>query len=253
MPLIDYLRPDFPKVATDATGIRRTYLMRGPTATLQPLIPAINNTWSDGYKVTNTHREPIGTSSWSDVTVETLQAFEQAVTTQETSQEYPFWEIDQVQIEKSLLQHPRFISFSTADWAAVTAWEGEMDNALKAAFQYYLRDKDGAPTGTVQALTGTTSAGQKAFANLRLLGVESFLDFAPVVRKTSKYFGDAAPNSADAGQKTADAPTYAPSGYEWLKTADRVSKQGLRGNEWLRQEEWTGARKVLVDKDSLFT
>lgn len=145
-----------------------------------------------------------------------------------------------------------FISFAAADWAAITAWDNELDQELKASYQYYKRDADGRTAGSIQTLTGTTSTGQKAYAYLRLRGVESFLDFAPVVRRTSRYLGSSAPDSSDAGQKT-DAPAYAPAGYQWLKTADRVSKQGTRGVEWIRQEEWTGARMVLLDKDSLFT
>lgn len=30
-------------------------------------------------------------------------------------------------------------------------------------------------------------------------------------------------------------------------------ESGVRGIEWIRQEEWTGARKVLLDKDEVFS
>jgi hypothetical protein len=42
-----------------------------------------------------------------------------------------------------------------------------------------------------------------------------------------------------------------PIGYEWLKTADRSISQGGR-KRWQKIEEWTGAKKVLVDKDEIF-
>lgn len=247
--LIDFLRPDFPRQSVSSGGIRRTYVMRGPTATLGPLVPGIGAAF-EGNIVDSTDTERVGTSTFSDVTVVTVQAF--AVTTSEvTDDQYPFFEIDQVQIEKSLRQHPAFAAFSNADWQAVTAWEDEISQVAKQAYQYYLRNKDGEAEGSALTLTGSATTGQQAFARLRRMGVESFLDFAPVVRRTTRYRGSAAPSSADAGQKTT-APAYAPAGYEWLKTTDRVSKQGTRSTDWTRQEEWTGARKVLLDKDEIF-
>lgn len=249
--LIDFLRPDYPQLSRDATGVRRTYAFRGPTASIVPVLPVIGATWLDFYPVADVRHNPVGTSAWSDAIVETYQVDAQS-TAEKTDDQYPNFEIDQVQIEKPLRQHPGFINFAAADWQAVNAWDAETDHALRSNFQYYLRDKDGLAVGSVVTLTGTTATGQKAYAYLRLRGVESFLDFAPVVRRNSRYLGSSAPSAADAGQKTT-APAYAPDGYEWLKTADRVSKSGARGIEWIRQEEWTGARKVLLDKDSLFT
>lgn len=249
MALLDYLRPDYPKTTVDATGVRITYVMRGLKSVIDPLKVGIGSTFN-GYKVERTSEDTLANSGYIDYTVEAYYTFPSS-TTQQDDDQYPFYEIDQVQIEKSLKQHPAFIGFDAADWQAINAWENESDQVLKAAYQYYLRDKDNVAAGSVQTLTGTTSTGQKAYAYLRLRGTESFLDFAPVVRRTTKYRGTNAPSSADAGQKTS-APSYAPSGYQWLKTADRVSKQGVKSIDWIRQEEWTGARKVLLDKDEIF-
>lgn len=251
MALIDYLRPGYPKQSVDVNSSRWTYVFRGPTSTISPLRPAVNSAF-DGHLVERTSIEELDNPSHSEVVVETGQAFVLPTTVAVADEQFPYYEIDQVQIEKNLRQHPAFIDFTAAQWIAVDAWDHEPDNAQRSVFKYWERDKQGEPIGSVITLTGTTSTGPKGFAVLRLLGVESFLDFAPVVRKTSKYRGNAAPSSADAGQKVAE-PTYAPEGYEWLKTADRVSKTGTKSNEWTRQEEWTGARKVLLDKDELFT
>jgi len=249
--LMDYLRPGYPKQSVDVNSSRWTYVFRGPTATLAPLRPAANSGFDSHGLVERTTIEELDNPDFCEITVETVQTF--ALTTAAiTDDQFPYWEIDQVQIEKNLRQHPAFIGFTAAEWIAIDAWDQELDNAQRQVFSYWVRDKQGDPVGSPITLTGTTTTGPKGFAVLRLLGVESFLDFAPVVRKTSKYRGSTAPSSADAGQKVT-APTYAPSGYEWLKTADRVSKTGSRSNEWTRQEEWTGARKVLLDKDELFT
>lgn len=250
MALIDYLRPDYPRKQLDISGRRTVYVMRGARSVLEPMFLGIGAMF-DGAPVERTDTADIGTSGYIDYTIETYLTFAQS-TAEVTDDQYPYFEIDQVQIEKPLKQHPAFISFSAADKQAVNAWEDENDQALRAAYQYFLRDKDMETVGSVVTLTGTTTTGQQAYARLRLLGTESFLDFAPVVRRTSKYRGNVAPSSADAGQKTS-APSYAPAGYEWLKTCDRVSKQGTKSIEWIRQEEWTGARKILLDKDELFT
>lgn len=250
MALTDFLRPDYPKLSTDSTGVRRTYVFRGLKTAIDPVRVSPGMMFA-GNPVDRTGEEPIATSGWIDYTVETFYTFPQA-TEQVDDDQYPFYEIDQVQIEKNLRQHPLFAAFSNADWLAVNAWEDEIDQSLKQAYQYYIRNKDGESDGSLLTLTGSATVGQVAYARLRRLGVESYLDFAPVVRRTTKYRGNAAPSSADAGQKTT-APSYAPTGYEWLKTCDRVSKQGTRSTEWLRQEEWTGARKVLIDKDGIFS
>lgn len=248
--LLDYVRPGFPKSTRDASGWKLYYELIGPATTIIPVLPAIGATWLDARPVTDVGYEPVGNSAWVVATIETYKIDTQAAAAV-ADEQYPFWEIDQVQVEKSIRQHPAFIAFTAADWAAVTNWENEQSPVLKTAYKYYERDSEGTPAGSIQDLTGTTAAGQVAYAYLRLRGVESFLDFAPVVRRNSRYIGSSAPDSSDAGQKTA-APAYAPDGYDWLKTADRISKQGSKGVEWIRQEEWTGARKILIDKDDLF-
>lgn len=250
MALIDYLKPGYPTTRQDSSGFRKTYVFIGPKSEIDPLMLPVGFTYLGG-KIESTDTQNIESTGFIEFTVVIYYLTAEAPT-ESTDDQYPFHEIDYVQIEKSIKQHPDFISFSSADWAAVNAWDAEIDHNLKSNYQYQMRDVDNKPTGTTLTLAGTTSAGQKAYAFLRLRGVESFLDFSPVVRKSSKYYGSSAPASSDAGQKTT-APTYAPSGYQWLKTADRISKQGTRGNEWLRQEEWTGARVVLLDKDELFT
>lgn len=246
MALIDYLKPSYPTKVTDETGIHRTYVMRGKVSVLTPLMLGIGQ-YLDGGKVYSTSIDVIETSDYIDYTVQTCVPFAQT-TIEIDDDQYPAWEIDQVQIEKDLKQHPSFISFSASDWAAIYGWEEEVDQYLKTNNQYYMRDYEGKRTGSVLTLSMT----QAKYAYLVLRGAKSFLDFAPVVRKTSQYLGSVAPSCADAGQKTT-APSYAPSGYEWLKTADRVQRQGSKSMVWMRQEEWTGARKVLLDKDSLFT
>lgn len=250
MALGDFLKHGFPIKEVDDTGVGYTYEYRGLASVLDPLTPSTFSSLN-GDPVQSVYRKVTDHPDYIDLTIRTYTPFAGS-TVEQTDNQYPYFEIDQVQIEKPLKQHPDFITFTAADWKAVLAWDAEIDTVARADFKYYVRDDAGEAVGASIALTGTSSTGQKAYATLRLLGVESFLDFSPVVRRTSRYNGNNPPSSADTGQKTS-APSYAPAGYEWLKTADRVSKAGLNAGFWIRQEEWLGARKVLLDKDDLFT
>jgi hypothetical protein len=254
MALSDYLRPDYPRTIVGQGGIRKVYLYRGPTSTLEPLIPLRNSAF-EGSEVASTSFEPVGTSAYSDLIVETFigeNGEDTLITGQITDNQYPFFEIEWVQVEKSLRQHPAFAAFDETDWNELDQWEKETDTAARSAFQYYNRDSAGEVTGSIQTL-GSGTDSQQTYAGLRLKGVEAFLDFAPVARKTSRYRGSTMPTAGDAGQKIVGDPfTGVPAGYEWLKTADRISKQGVATVEWLRQEEWTGARTILLDKDEIF-
>lgn len=250
MALVDHLKYGYPIETKDDTGVARVYEYRALASVLDPLTPSTFSS-IDSMPVQRTERKVLENPDWIDLTVYVYQPYA-ATTVEQTDNQYPFFEIDQVQNEKTLRQHPDFITFTAADWKAVLAWDAETDTVARADFKYYVRDAAGEAVGASVALTGTSSTGQKAYATLRLLGVESFLDFAPVVRRTSRYNGNNPPSSADTGQKVT-APSYAPAGYEWLKTADRVSKAGLNAGFWIRQEEWIGARKILLDKDDLFT
>jgi hypothetical protein len=253
MALLDYLRPDYPKFVSAPEGTHAQWAVRGLAATINPLLPAIGSTMAYGgfnYIIEKVTAEQIETSTVSDYLIEGYYSVPKAQTTV-ADEQYPHYSIDYVQVEKSLKQHPEFAAFTAADWIAVTTWDAETDSAARAALQYYERDKDGVAINSAIALTGSATAGQIAYATLRLKGVESFLDFAPEVTLATKYFSSDPPSAADAGQKVS-APTYAPSGYEWLKTMDRVQKQGVRSICWIREEKWLGARKVLLDKDEIF-
>lgn len=285
---LSYLVRGYPRNHSDDTGVRNTYLYRGPTATLKSRASTyrVNKTFADGMPVSVVDLEPMENPSFSELTIETFLPRGQnsipsgsgnesgnllppdvtpdaPLTNNESvertvgeprrggagvTDEYPFYEVDETQIEKNLFQHPDFIGFTPTQFAGCRAWDEETDTSAKADFKYWNRDKNNEPTGTIQSL----DSDQIKYAKLRLLGVESFLDFAPLARKTSKYFGNTMPNVEDAGQKADSDPFDAvPEGYEWLKIADRASKQG-EGSDWIRVEEWQGARKVLIDKDEIF-
>lgn len=69
-----------------------------------------------------------------------------------------------------------------------------------------------------------------------LRGVESYLEFAPVVMRIRAYRGR--PTTGGCGL-IEDPPEYAITGYQYLKTADRLNDPGE--GPIIRTEEWTGA------------
>ena len=140
------------------------------------------------------------------------------------------YEVEMAQLEKPLLSHPDF-----------KAYAGPVDNwrcaspVLRASFKY--EDADGE-----HELYG---AGLDA-AKLIMKGVESYLVFAPVLRRTT--CSPKKPRSAFKGVgglcgKVVTPPAklrgMASGKWEWLKTADRARTASGGGSE--RVEEWTGA------------
>lgn len=271
------LKENYPQSTSSSEGCLRTYVYRAPTASLPQISYGIIYL---GHPVQTSTKEQVGLSSLYELTIVTLQRtpaldgdgiiiddpegdegsiyIAPPVTVGPPAEvvdgQYPFFEIEWAQTEKALKFHPAFASSTVAEWAAIDAWEKETELQQKAIFKFYYRDKENSTTGGLQTLgaTGLPDSSQQDYAKLRFFGVESFLDFAPVARKSSRFRGWNAPETSDAGQKVGSDPfTGVPSGYLWLKSADRSSKQGF-GNEWIRQEEWLGARIILLDKDEIF-
>jgi hypothetical protein len=258
MAIADYLAQGYPEEITDRTGTFNRYFYRGPTTTLEAAKPAYADEWpaSSGQYVRQVGIRPLEDADYSEMTVDAgFDGTPGTLSTAEvTSNEFPFLEVDWVPFEKDLRAHPAFADMTEALWQSVDNWIAETDSAARAAFQYYERDKDGVPTGSVQTLSATPAPDNSPqdFATLYLKGVKSYTDRLPVARKTSIYEGQTKPSTGGAGQKIVGDPfTGVPSGYEWIKTGDKASKQG-RGYRWTKVEEWTGAQTILVDVDEIF-
>ncbi len=95
-----------------------------------------------------------------------------------------------------------------------------------------------------------TSSNATKYVDGRNRGIDSYDDYAPTLILTTPYFNGPASNS-EAG--LLDEPTgfnNKPTGYEWVKSADDCVSTGRR-NRWERVEQWTGGKKILVDKNKL--
>jgi len=271
------LKADYPQISTDVGGCVRTYIYFAVGTSLY--LPS-NGMIYLGHPIQSAVLRNVDLSTWKELQITTIQkAFTvdskgevedvaegtdgdflipfsntSGPPSEVSDGQYPFIEIEWASLEKQLRQHPAWSTMTPADWTSVEQWEKESDLQLKAAFQFYYRNKDGEAIGSVQTLSTTNKPDKDAqdYAKLRLVGVEAFLDCAPVARRTRRFRGWNAPDTGDAGQKISGDPfTGVPSGYSWLKTVDRSSKQGF-GTEWLQQEEWQGARLILLDKDTVY-
>lgn len=141
------------------------------------------------------------------------------------------WEIEMAQIEKPILSHPKFAQYS----AEVSAWRDGADPALKLAYKYL------DASGSEQTLAGDALKAARKIEK----GVESYLVYAPVIRKTTRS-DDALAVGGGLGKRTTAPPL--PSNisvigtWQWLKTKDHVAVDGdslsTRIEEWTAADEW---------------
>ncbi len=144
------------------------------------------------------------------------------------------FEVEMAQLEKPLLAHPDFAGYAEV----VGKWMNsppEIKNANK-----YVSGVDANGAATTEDVTG--EALTKILPKIRK-GVESYLDFAPVVVKTSIL--EDRPNVGQDIGKRCD-PDVKPAGnWAWLKTGDRAVQS--QDGSWQRVETWTGSREWDTD------
>lgn len=257
-PLNAYRRPGYPQFVNDERSYKTTIVYVGEYDTLEAAEPPANTTWGDyDGRVTNTNLVPIeGTSPRQGELTVNVEYFYEAGdqsggggtgTAAEVTHE-----VEWVEIWRPLLEHPQFApgagganQLTDADLTAIEAWKNEQDPDLRKDYRYTIQSASGAAT------EAELSTNAKLLAKGILIGQEQWPDFAPVARRTTTYT-DGPPSTSNAGRK--DTPSSfpnLPAGYEYRKSADRNVQTGGR-NTWSRVEEWTGAYKVLIDRDAVY-
>jgi hypothetical protein len=142
----------------------------------------------------------------------------------------PTEEVEWVQIQKELRTAPIYSTggaktLTPKDVAGADLWLGQ---GGKADFTY----TDG------QGATQTLSANAQHYAAKLAKGETSYIVFAPVARLT--YQSRTKPTTTACGKRGAAPISSAPSGYDYLSTADRAIRNGRFG-KWTRTLEATGA------------
>jgi len=250
--IVDNIKAHFPQYSNSDKSLETTIEYIGEYSTLDAAKPSVNATWGDysGF-VKSTNITPVtGTDPLiGELTVIVVSEEVDSEPVEGTLLDVTY-EIEWVMFQRSMYEHPEFViggggsyELSGADVSSIEAWKNNDNVAEKTAYKYPTTGDDSA---TYEDLT----ANAQKFVKGIELGIETYEDYAPVVRKTSTY-GGGLPETSTAGQKE-DPPFIPgiPSGYEWRKQADRAIKNGR--SKWEKSEEWIGAIKVLVDKDEIF-
>lgn len=135
------------------------------------------------------------------------------------------------QVQVPLKRHPMYQeggehALTPTDWAHVQGWE----QARKRTATNFV-DDDGN--------TIVLSESARHLIGKLLRGIESYLDFYPVARRTTVRTIELIAD--DCGRRSSP-PFVVPFGYDWLKTNDYVGKSGT-GRSFERIQEWTGCRR----------
>ena len=259
-PLQNYLRPGYPKESLSESSYRNSMEYVGERSLLAGTVNGVATRWGDypGY---------ISSAEFEDIegTDPVYSILRVVVETKQGSAEYPSGtaaqvdevndEIDWTVIQRSLYEHPAFrmggggeFELTSGDIEEIKAWMNEPDVDRKAAYEY-----QPAPVGyeSTEGYYRTLSDNAIMFARGVQQGIEYWNDYAPVIRRQSTYVGGGPPPEGNAGQKDTPPEGLGPPNYEWIKNADRSLKAGGQ-TRWRRDEEWLGAKKVLIDRDEVF-
>lgn len=258
--IASYIRIGYPKEVVSESAIGRIYVYVGPTATINSNKPAAGETWADSRPVVSAESYEISAkAAYSELTVVTSVAVTLSgdlgtPATEGTTKYALRWQ----QVEKPLEAHPEFQSGGTyaldADaYACILGWRAELDPVLRATLKYRPLDSEGEPGAEVDI--ATESANAAVYLALVLKGVEAFVDFVPVWRKSSIYSGNTPPVAAAIGQvdtPSGPIPSSVTTAFPyWRKSADDVEPIGS-GFKWRREEEWEGGKRIFLDRDDIF-
>lgn len=247
-PIYNQRRPGFPQESTNATSFLTTIEYVGLESDLRAASPLQNEPWGTYYGIV------------SDMNLELIPGTDHAILTVRMEAKFSNQgigelqdvneEIEWVSVQRSLYEHPEFSingsgshKLTSEDIAAIKKWQEMPDVALKKEYKYYkgASDKDGEET---------LSTNAKMFARGIELGVEYYVDKAPVARRSETYANGPGPVTK-CGQKDSPDVSNIPSGYEWVRETDSSVKAG-GDSKWSRSIEWIGADEVLVDVDDIF-
>lgn len=246
--ILQYKKPGFPKeeITEKEYSTRIEYI--GPQDDLEAASAGLGEAWGSYPGVISTANiDSVEGSTYATLTVVVTKKTDLASESTVGEKERETYEIEWVSINRPLMEHVEFYNLlSASDMEDIDQWKNEPDPTLKKAFKYDFRIRE-EEISDEHELTNLA----KLYAMGVLLRQEEWEDFSPVVRKTSFYV-NGPPPSSEAGQKEEPIGVpNVPTGYEWRKSADRsLNTEGQ--NRWQKIEEWTGTKKVLIDKDEIF-
>jgi len=250
------MRPGFPKETLDERSYRNTIEYVGKYADLKAANCLVGITWGNyPGRVTMADAQPLENPEFATLLVVVESKFGDADYPESGTGnlETQTHEIDWATVQRSLYEHPEFAdggsySLTDEDRAALKNWERMSDVTYKKDFIYATNPDTwtGGSSGT-----STLSTNAQMLAKGLLKGIEYWEDYVPIARKTGTYSGGPPPEGEAGSKETPSGFPNLPTGYEWMKTADRSLKSGGQ-TKWQRSQEWTGAITILIDKDSIY-
>lgn len=258
-PILKYRKPGFPKSTHDEKSFRSRIEYIGPKSDLESARPTNSAGWGNyPGRVNNTDLQPIDGTDKATLTVSMESFYEFDTGTDDKAvgdAVEETLEVEWVKFDRSFYEHEEFApegsgtyKLTSGDIISIQKWEQEENRTLKEAYKWQDDSDVGGGAGIVEL-----SANAKMFARGIELGQEVWEDFIPVIRRTTNFY-NGPPGESKAGlEDAAGVPKFAggPTGYEWRKTADRAIK-GDGQTRWERVEEWTGATKILSDRENLY-
>jgi hypothetical protein len=255
--IIGYMRPSFPVEGQTDKSFTTTIEYVGPASVLKVARPEKNDPWGN-YPgiVSSTSWQPFETLETDPTGILTVVVEDAEWGTDATydtgTKTNIDYEIDWVDQQTPLIQHPEFApgaggtyQLTERDVANIELWKVEKNPAYKEEYKYTIESESGESTSF------ELSANAKMFAKGIVLGIEYFSRKTPVARRTETWV-NGPPDECKAGLK--ETPTgfpNLPTGYEWIREADRSLKQGT-SRKWNRDIEWIGEKVVLIDAADVF-
>ena len=141
---------------------------------------------------------------------------------------------DMAQVERAIVANPK-LALSDSAAGIIAAWR-DSPQQRRRKFQVPLETLTKEPDPDVDDEWEVMDEDNQKVALKILKGIESWIDFYPVVTRTSTY--KVRPDPADCGKRQFP-PVSVPGTYSWLKTADRIVQNARK--QYVRTEQWTAS------------
>lgn len=213
-----------PKYHFGAEGTTCTRVFVGRFATIMANLPKIGATMTgiDSSLTIATFDPERGPGGKGTITI----VLEGPAKNTENKTSDPTYEIEWTEVEKPIETHPRYKDVAENYMALVQAYFATTDTAERASIYAQIKDDLA-----------------KEIIKKRLKGTESYVIYIPIARRNRET--TIASLTGDCG--TIEDPGFAvPAGYQWMKSAHRVTRTGRRGKTAI-QEEWTGLIEIDTD------
>ena len=258
-PIYNLMRHGFPRESLDDKSYKTTIEYVGLVTLLLLHSPAISTQWGK-YPglVTEQNLERLEGTAHGILTITCESKFNTGGDSPKTGKKIEgetSYEIDWVDVQRSLYEHPKFrkggggaYELTDADIENIKNWEKNPWAAYKKIYTY----RDGGDyTKACDASDPTLSINAKTLAVALYHGVQYWIEKAPVARRSDTWVnGPPPPGSAGQKQTPPGFPNL-PTGYEWIRSTDRALRAGGQSS-WSNDTEWIGANKVLIDVDEIF-